>query len=469
MVFINYATRQISVKIVYYGPGLSGKTTNLHYVYQKTDRKDRGELVSLDTDTERTLFFDLLPMEVGKIAGLATKIQLYTVPGQVHYNTTRKLVLKGVDGVVFVVDSQAPLLEANKESFRNLLENMAEDHIRIEKIPLVFQYNKRDLSNVLPLDTLNTIFNPRSLAYFEASAIKGEGVFETLREITRQTLGFVKGSLLEAEKRREKSPSDSVSMNEVQRRLAKRDQLPPEPEPVPSPPPQSDVVAPVSEEAAPLPITEPVVVPSQEPLQAPLVLGEPLGVVETVETEVPQAPALTLSEEIPFEAPPVVEVPQEEAPVVTEEFVEAPLPSQEEGGEAVAEAPIFFETPVEKPKEEEAAPDTKATPSSGPAVAGKKGGREKQRHQEEGSVKKEAHEDSPSAKETIAEARSMEEKRSSLKELTLKIPIDVYEGSDFLWLQFSDEGGKVIKKWKLSKDKISDGGSLGLEVNFKVE
>ncbi len=467
MVFINYATRQISVKIVYYGPGLSGKTTNLHYVYQKTDRKDRGELVSLDTDTERTLFFDLLPMEVGKIAGLATKIQLYTVPGQVHYNTTRKLVLKGVDGVVFVVDSQAPLLEANKESFRNLLENMAEDHIRIEKIPLVFQYNKRDLSNVLPLDTLNSIFNPRNLAYFEASAIKGEGVFETLREITRQTLGSVKGSLLEAEKRREKSPSDSVTLTEVQRRLAKRDQTPPEPEPVPPFPPQSDVVAPVSEDA-PLPTAEPVVVPSEEPVQAPLTLDEPLPVVEP---EAPQMPVLALSEEIPFEAPPVVEAPQEEASVVADEVVETaelPLPPQEEGDEAVAEAPIFFETPAEKP-EEEAASDTKATPSSGPAVAGKKGGREKQHRQEEGSVKKETHEDSPSAKETIAETRSTEEKRSSLKELTLKIPIDVYEGSDFLWLQFSDEGGKVIKKWKLSKDKISDGGSLGLEVNFKVE
>ena len=148
MVFINYATRQISVKIVYYGPGLSGKTTNLHYVYQKTDRKDRGELVSLDTDTEEPFSSIFSPWRSAR-SPVSPRRFSSTVPGQVHYNTTRKLVLKGVDGVVFVVDSQAPLLEANKESFRNLLENMAEDHIRIEKI-LGVSIQQEDLSNVLP-------------------------------------------------------------------------------------------------------------------------------------------------------------------------------------------------------------------------------------------------------------------------------------------------------------------------------
>ncbi len=189
MVFFNWATMQMAAKIVYYGPGLCGKTTNLSFIYAKTSPNSRGEMVSLETESDRTLFFDLLPIEVGTIGGFKTRLQLYTVPGQVFYNTTRKLVLKGVDGVVFVADSQRPMREANVESFANLKENLSELGLDLEELPLVLQYNKRDLSNILSIDELNADLNPRGVVpFFEASAINGDGVFETLKEITKITL-----------------------------------------------------------------------------------------------------------------------------------------------------------------------------------------------------------------------------------------------------------------------------------------
>src|ERR1700692_1841835 len=154
MVFFNYATMQMAAKIVYYGPGLCGKTTNLHHIYAKTSPQSRGEMVSLETETDRTLFFDLLPIDVGVIGGFKTRLQLYTIPGQVFYNTTRKLVLKGVDGIVFVADSQKPMLEANVESLKNLRENLGEIGLSIDELPIVFQLNKRDLPNVADPDSI---------------------------------------------------------------------------------------------------------------------------------------------------------------------------------------------------------------------------------------------------------------------------------------------------------------------------
>ncbi len=189
MVFFNWATMQMAAKIVYYGPGLCGKTTNLSFIYAKTSPNSRGEMVSLETESDRTLFFDLLPIEVGTIGGFKTRLQLYTVPGQVFYNTTRKLVLKGVDGVVFVADSQRPMREANVESFANLKENLSELGLDLEELPLVLQYNKRDLANILSIDELNADLNANGVfPFFEASAINGDGVFETLKEITKITL-----------------------------------------------------------------------------------------------------------------------------------------------------------------------------------------------------------------------------------------------------------------------------------------
>lgn len=192
MVLFNHAAHQMAAKIVYYGPGLCGKTTNLSTIYQKTSLKAHGEMVSLNTDTDRTLFFDLLPMDMGTVWGFKTKLQLYTVPGQVFYNATRKLVLKGADGIVFVADSQVQMLEANKDSLRNLAINLQELGIEIQDMPLVFQWNKRDLSGVVPVAELERELNPRRLPSFCSVANEGMGVFETLKGITRQTLMHIK-------------------------------------------------------------------------------------------------------------------------------------------------------------------------------------------------------------------------------------------------------------------------------------
>jgi signal recognition particle receptor subunit beta len=196
MVFFNHATRQMTVKIVYYGPGLCGKTTNLNTIYSKTSQKARGEMVSLNTETDRTLFFDLLPMDVGMVSGFKTKLQLYTVPGQVFYNSTRKLVLKGVDGIVFVVDSQTPMLDACKESYQNLEGNLRELGLNLADIPTVFQWNKRDLRNVVPVDELEAAFNPKGTPSFQSVASDGSGVFETLRGITKLALSHIKTHVL---------------------------------------------------------------------------------------------------------------------------------------------------------------------------------------------------------------------------------------------------------------------------------
>lgn len=195
MVFFNYSTMQMAAKVVYYGPGLCGKTTNLHYIYKHTAGDSRGEMVSLETETDRTLFFDLLPIDVGTIAGFSTRIQLYTVPGQVFYNTTRKLVLKGVDGVVFVADSQRAMLSANQESFRNLEENLAEMGLSSDSLPLVLQYNKRDLPDICTVEEMNRSLNRNGWLHFESAAPLGQGVFETLKGISKLTLMSLKKRL----------------------------------------------------------------------------------------------------------------------------------------------------------------------------------------------------------------------------------------------------------------------------------
>ena len=195
MVFFNYTTMQLTAKIVYYGPGLCGKTTNLQYIHKKTAARSRGEMVSLETEADRTLFFDLLPLDVGVIGGMKVRLQLYTVPGQVFYNATRKLVLKSVDGVVFVADSQAAMEDANLESISNLKVNLAEMGLTLDEVPIVFQYNKRDLRNILPLETMNESLNPEGRPYFEAAAVHGVGVFETLKGITRLAIASVRGKV----------------------------------------------------------------------------------------------------------------------------------------------------------------------------------------------------------------------------------------------------------------------------------
>lgn len=188
MSFINYSSREINCKIVYYGPGLCGKTTNLQYIYRRTNPEQKGKLISLATETERTLFFDFLPLALGDIKGFKIRFHLYTVPGQVFYAASRKLILKGVDGVVFVADSQLERMESNIESLEDLKINLAEQGYDLDKLSSVVQYNKRDLPNVVPLEDMDKLLNYRNVPWFEAVAVTGKGVFETLKAVAKQVL-----------------------------------------------------------------------------------------------------------------------------------------------------------------------------------------------------------------------------------------------------------------------------------------
>jgi signal recognition particle receptor subunit beta len=210
MVLFNHATREMTAKIVYYGPGLCGKTTNLMVIFDKLDPNQKGKMLSLATKTDRTLFFDLLPVDIGKVGAFNLKIQLYTVPGQVFYNETRKLVLKGADSVVFVADSQPAMVEATRESFANLLENLEENNLDPNDTPIVIQYNKRDIPGVLPVEALQEALGFEGYPYTEASAIKGEGVMETFKLASKITakhlMNRLKGGKAEAPKKAPTAP-----------------------------------------------------------------------------------------------------------------------------------------------------------------------------------------------------------------------------------------------------------------------
>jgi signal recognition particle receptor subunit beta len=214
VVFFNYTTMQMTAKIVYYGPGLCGKTTNLHWIHHKTAPGSRGDMVSLETETDRTLFFDLLPLEVGVIGNLKVRLQLYTVPGQVFYNATRKLVLKGVDGIVFVADSQQAAQDANVESMGNLHENLSELGLTLDQVPFVLQYNKRDIRNIVPVEAMNRALNPLKAPEFEAAALHGIGVFETLKAISKQAIGQIRKKIAEETRRRPEPPAAAVTVPE---------------------------------------------------------------------------------------------------------------------------------------------------------------------------------------------------------------------------------------------------------------
>jgi mutual gliding-motility protein MglA len=191
MVLFNYATKEITAKVVYYGPGLCGKTTNLQFIYDSLPSNNRSKMLSLATKTDRTLFFDFLPLDLGKIRGMRTKLQLYTVPGQVYYNSTRQLVLKGADGVVFVADSQDFALDANAESLQNLEDNLKKQGLRLREMPLVLQYNKRDLPNALPVEELNEAINKMHVPAFPAVATSGIGVEQTAKGVTQLVLAHL--------------------------------------------------------------------------------------------------------------------------------------------------------------------------------------------------------------------------------------------------------------------------------------
>lgn len=246
MVSINYSAREVCCKIVYYGPGLSGKTTNLQYIHSKVPQDTRGKLISLATEADRTLYFDFLPINIGTINDFQAKFQLYTVPGQVYYNATRKLVLRGVDGLVFVADSQPDKMDENIESLANLEENLKEYGYDVDQMPLVIQYNKADLPGVLTADELNAKLNTKGRPFFMASATVGTGVFDTLKLVIKLVL--------------DKAKSTSTATSATKAQAA---DPPPPPAPEPTPYPSSERVP-----VAPTPTPPAGVEASREPVQA---------------------------------------------------------------------------------------------------------------------------------------------------------------------------------------------------------
>lgn len=265
MVSINYASREVTCKIVYYGPGLSGKTTNLLYVHKKVPATTKGKMISLATEADRTLYFDFLPINIGKINGFDAKFQLYTVPGQVYYNATRKLVLRGVDGIVFVADSQADKMDENIESLTNMRENMAEYGYNLNDIPVVIQYNKRDLPGALPVEELDAKLNPDKWQSFSAEAVNGPGVFDTLKMIIKLVLDKAKTT-------RNKSARKAAQPEPQQPEQSVQPAAPPPPQetaaaPPPPPQPQAPPVQPQPEIAAPPPPPPPQ--PEASPEEVP--------------------------------------------------------------------------------------------------------------------------------------------------------------------------------------------------------
>ena len=333
MVFFNYATMQMAAKVVYYGPGLCGKTTNLHHIYGRTAPGSRGEMVSLETETDRTLFFDLLPLDVGVIGGFKTRIQLYTVPGQVFYNTTRKLVLKGVDGIVFVADSQRAMKDANVESLANLKTNLGEIGIKLDELPLVLQYNKRDLANILSMEELEESLNGQGLHEgYEACAVLGQGVFETLKAISRLTLRSLKKRMLGEDK-----PAPVASAAKSAPAPA-----PPAPTPAPPPPPAARVEPP----------------PPARPSARPAVHEPTAEIEEALALEVEPG---TFSEAMPARSPLAHELNQPPSAFdagdveTVQEFeqaldsLDAPLPEQPSGA-AMAPPAAASAVPVPEPE-----------------------------------------------------------------------------------------------------------------------
>ncbi|HET7710859.1 MAG TPA: GTPase domain-containing protein [Thermoanaerobaculia bacterium] len=246
MVLFNHATREMTAKIVYYGPGLCGKTTNLMVIFDKLDPKQKGKMLSLATKTDRTLFFDLLPVDIGKVGNFNLKIQLYTVPGQVFYNETRKLVLKGADSVVFVADSQPAMVDANRESFANLIENLQENNIDPNDTPIIIQYNKRDIPGVLPVEELQQALGFEGYPYAEAAAIKGEGVMETFKLASKVTAKHLMNRL--------KGKSEPVRKEPAAKPAAARPAPPP---PTPAREPEPAPIQPVAAAPEPEPVFNP--------------------------------------------------------------------------------------------------------------------------------------------------------------------------------------------------------------------
>jgi signal recognition particle receptor subunit beta len=283
MVLFNYTTKEITAKMVYYGPGLCGKTTNLQFVYDSLPSNNKSKMLSLATKTDRTLFFDFLPLDLGKIRGMRTKLQLYTVPGQVYYNSTRQLVLKGADGIVFVADSQDFALDANTESLQNLEDNLKRQGIRIREIPVVIQYNKRDLPNALPVAEIDKELNKLKAPTFESVATTGIGVEETLKGITQLVLAhLVKKYGLEGSEPVDKD-IQILNANVASRDRASNDSLWDEDDEPPAPAAAKPAPKPAAAATAP----KPAAAAAAPPARAPIPLSNPFEIGEGGDEDIP--------------------------------------------------------------------------------------------------------------------------------------------------------------------------------------
>jgi mutual gliding-motility protein MglA len=432
MVFFNYATMQMAAKIVYYGPGLCGKTTNLHHIYTKTSPQSRGEMVSLETETDRTLFFDLLPIDVGIIGGFKTRLQLYTVPGQVFYNTTRKLVLKGVDGMVFVADSQTAMLDANVESLRNLRENLAEIGLDLDEIPLVLQLNKRDLPNVATVEAMVAAMDPEGkLEWVESVASTGIGVFETLKVISKLTLRTLRRRMTGDDVT--KIPAAKVAQFRVQS--------------------NEPVVSPRSTIAATTPI--------------PASLASQIGIETPAFEEIAEIEAQPVREVVPSMASADIDRHViADAPIAE---VSAPAPTPAPEPEVVAEppAPVAPEPEIDFSRTEkplgkvEAEVKTVKVRTSVDVMA------------ELEALRKRATQTSPKApkRDALADLAGLRPKREIHRTLNLQIPADVLPRarSVRVTLSFEDENHGAIE----TRDQTLDLGDIGdvqsLSVNLKID
>lgn len=440
MVFFNYATMQMAAKIVYYGPGLCGKTTNLHHIYQKTSPQSRGEMVSLETETDRTLFFDLLPIDVGVIGGFKTRLQLYTVPGQVFYNTTRKLVLKGVDGIVFVADSQMPMLDANIESLKNLSENLAEIGVDLDDLPVVLQLNKRDLPNIAPVDMLMEALDPdHRLEHVEAVAPNGVGVFETLKLISKLTLRTLRRRMTGDEPVRATPPAAAAQFRIRQDNVG------------PTTLAQSTPVPDIATEVA----LEEELPSAPAPAPAPSFDAEETIAAADIDRHILSTAPIAEAPEIEIELPSAEEeAPQAEAEPAPEEMVAQHI--EEVAAEAAA-APMIRPEPVY------AKPEVKTVKvrNSVDVMA------------ELEALRKRATQTTARApkRDVLADLASLRPKRDLHRTLNLQLPQDVLPRARTVrvTLAFEDEESTVIETQDQQLDLGDTSDVQSLSVNLKVD
>ena len=440
MVFFNYATMQMAAKIVYYGPGLCGKTTNLHHIYTKTSPQSRGEMVSLETETDRTLFFDLLPIDVGVIGGFKTRLQLYTVPGQVFYNTTRKLVLKGVDGIVFVADSQQAMLEANLDSLNNLRENLAEIGLELDDIPLVVQLNKRDLPNIASTAEMLDVLDPeRRFEHVEAVAFSGVGVFETLKLISKLTLRQLRRRMTGEE------PSRSITAQPSRVQFKVRDDGGPAVS-------SSRTIA----ASTPVPAVGTTMLDDRAEEQAPAASAAPAAPPEIEEVEeTPPAIDRRIIADAPVADVPGDQVEQLEASEIIEDAAAAEPPPP-----AAPEPDIDFNR-TEAPQK--AQPDVKTVKvrNSIDVMAELEALRKRATHAPPKAAKR----------DILADLANLRPKRDIQRTLHLKVPADVIPRAKSVrvTLSFEDQDQGVIQSQEQTLDLTETSDVQSLSVNLKID